>query len=173
MPAVVQTPPSLPMGHTEQPVSAIVPNLVLVQLLGQLPELLLQSLRSRNVVILDPSRSSHRIHVEDVSQRLAASGSLRSSSPVMALRALRRRSPSPEYDHFLQLGPFFFPNWSGIKVFGSTNRTRDLVSTILRRVLNSWCIAGCPAETRCSCSCSSWTSVLHRHGNARILCVRS
>ena len=29
------------MGHTEQPVFAIVPNLVLVQLHGQLPELLL------------------------------------------------------------------------------------------------------------------------------------
>ena len=36
-------------GHTEQPVSAIVPNLVLIQVLGQLPELLLRSLRSRNV----------------------------------------------------------------------------------------------------------------------------
>ena len=41
------------------------------------------------------------------------------------------------YDQVLQLGPFFFPNWSGIKVFGSNNRTRDLVSTTLRRVLSS------------------------------------
>ena len=89
-----------PMGHTEQPVSVIVPNLVLVQLLGQLPELLLRSLRSRNVVILDPSRSSHRIHVEDASQRSAASGSLL----VSPLRAPRRRSPSPDTTKFSSSG---------------------------------------------------------------------
>ena len=88
------------MGHTEQPVSAIVPNLVLVQVHGQLQELLLGSLRSRNVAILDPSRSSHQIHVGDGSQRSAASGSLRSSSLVLALRALRRRSPSPSMTKF-------------------------------------------------------------------------
>ena len=41
------------------------------------------------------------------------------------------------YDQVLQLGPFFFPNRSGIKVFGSTNRIRDLVSTWPRRLLNS------------------------------------
>ena len=33
-----------------------------------------------------------------------------------------------KYDHVLQLGPLFFPNRSGIKLFGSTNRVRDLVS---------------------------------------------
>ena len=49
----------LPMDHTEQPIFAIVPNLVLVQLLGQFPELLIPSSRSRNVAILVPSHSSH------------------------------------------------------------------------------------------------------------------
>ena len=39
--------------------SATVPNLVLVQLLGQFLELLLPSSRSRNVAILGPSHSSH------------------------------------------------------------------------------------------------------------------
>ena len=33
-----------------------------------------------------------------------------------------------KYDQVLQLGPFFFPNRFGIKLFGSTNRTRDFVS---------------------------------------------
>ena len=52
------------MGHREQPIFAIVPNLVLVQLLGQFLELPLPSSRSRNVAALGPSRSSHRIHAE-------------------------------------------------------------------------------------------------------------
>ena len=83
-----------------RPVSAIVPNLVLVQLLGQSPELLLPSSRPKNVALLDPSRSSLCFHVEGVSQRLAASGSLRPSSPASALRALRRRSPPPNMTKF-------------------------------------------------------------------------
>ena len=62
-------------------------------------------------------------------------------------------------DQVLQLGPFFFPNRSGIKLFGSTNRMHDLVSIWLRRVLISWCIdwsASWAASTRCNCSRSSW-----------------
>ena len=125
------------MGHTEQPVSAFVPNLVLVQLIGKLPELLLRSLRSRNVVIIDPSRSSHRNHVVDVAQKSAVSGSLRSSSSASAPRAPRRRSLSPDTTKFSSSGPFFFPNRTGIEVFGSTNKTRGLVSIILRRAVNS------------------------------------
>ena len=46
----------LQVGHTEQPIFAIVPNLVLLEFHGQLPELLLPSLRSRKVAVLDPSR---------------------------------------------------------------------------------------------------------------------
>ena len=61
------------MGHTKQPIFAIVPNLVPVQLHGQPPELLLQFLRSRNVAILDPSRSSLQSHVGDLSRRSADS----------------------------------------------------------------------------------------------------
>ena len=80
------------MGHREQPIFAIVPNLVLVQLLGQFLELPLPSSRSRNVAALGPSRSSHRIHAEGVSQRSVASRSLRSTSPASAPRAPRRRS---------------------------------------------------------------------------------
>ena len=36
--------------------------------------------------------------------------------------------PLPKYGQVLRLGPVFFPNRSGIKLFGSTNRMRDLVS---------------------------------------------
>ena len=80
---------------------------------------------------------------------------------LCGLRRLLQRCTTPtkslaRYDNVLQLDPFFFPNRSGIKVFGFTNRIRNLVSTILRRALNSWCTAWCPADTRCSCSCSSW-----------------
>ena len=52
------------MGHREQLIFAIVPNLVLVQLLGQFPELLLLSSRSRNVAILGPSRTDLVRHTE-------------------------------------------------------------------------------------------------------------
>ena len=37
-----------------------------------------------------------------------------------------------KYDLVLQLGPFFFPNRSGIKVFGSTNRICDLFFPLRR-----------------------------------------
>ena len=67
------------MGHKEQPISAIAPNLVLVQLLGQFPELPFLSSRSRNVAILGPSRLSHQIRAAGVLQRSVASGSLRLS----------------------------------------------------------------------------------------------
>ena len=106
----------LPMGHTEQPVFAIVPNLVLVQLLGQPPELLLRSLRSRNVEILDTSRSSHRIHVEDASQI----GCFWLSALFIAFFSEACTTPTKslaKYDQVLQLVPFFFPNRSGIAEF--------------------------------------------------------
>ena len=64
-----------------------------------------------------------------MSQRSAASGSLQPH------RLLQRCVHHPDedlakYDQVLQLGPFFFPNRSGIKVFGSTKRMRDLVKII-------------------------------------------
>ena len=121
--AVVQTLSSF-VGHTKQPVLAIVPNLVLFQLHGQPPELLIQSLRSRNVAILGPSRSSLQSHVGDLSRRSAVSCFLHSSSPVSCTTPTKSLA---KYDQVLQLGPFFFPNRSGIKLFGSTNRMRDLV----------------------------------------------
>ena len=91
-------------GHREQPIFAIVPNLVLIQLLGQFLELLLPSSRPGNVAILGPSHSSHRIHAEGVSQRSATSGSLRPSSPAPALRAPRGRSLSPDTTKFSSSG---------------------------------------------------------------------
>ena len=92
------------MGHTKQPVFAIVPDLVPVQLHGQPPELLLQSLRSRNVAILDPSRSLLQSHVGDLSRRSAVSCFPRSSSPVSALYVLRRRSLFPSTTKFSNSG---------------------------------------------------------------------
>ena len=93
----------LPMDHTKQPVFAIVPALVPVQLHGQPPELLIQSLRSRNVAILDPSRSSLQSHVGDMSQRSDLSCFLR-SSPVSAFHVQRRRSLLPSTTRFSILG---------------------------------------------------------------------
>ena len=100
------------MGHTKQPVFAFA---LLVQLHGQPPELLLQSLRSRNVATLDPSRSSHQ------------SLQIRYGDRQLPALCILHRSPLPSIQ-VLQLGPFFFPNRSGIKLFGSTSRTRDLIS---------------------------------------------
>ena len=91
-------------SHTKQPVFAIVPDLVPVQLHGQPPELLLQSLRLRNVAILDPSRSSRQSPVGDVSRRSAVSGFPSSLSPATALCALRRRSLLPSTTRFSNLG---------------------------------------------------------------------
>ena len=54
------------MGHKVQPIFAVFPKLVLVQLLGQFQVLLLPSSRSGNVAILGPSHSSHRIRAEGV-----------------------------------------------------------------------------------------------------------
>ena len=70
----------------------------------QSPQLLLQSLRSRNDAILEPPRSSLQSHVGDLSRRLAVSCSPRSSSPVSALYVLRRRSLLPRRTRFSNLG---------------------------------------------------------------------
>ena len=57
-------------------------------------------LRSRNVAILDPSRSSLQSHVGDLSRQSVASCSPHSSSPVSALHAVRRRRPLPNTTRF-------------------------------------------------------------------------
>ena len=108
-----------------------------IQLLGQFLDLLLPSSRSRNVAILGPSHSSHRIHAERVSQRSVASGFPAAFIACFSATCTTPMKSLARYDQVLQLGPFFFPNQSGIEVFGSANRTRDLVSTILRRAVNS------------------------------------
>ena len=77
-------------GHTEQPVSAIVPILVLVQLLGQLPEHPLRSLRSRNMLQLLIHLVRHTEFMLKMRHRDRLLLVLcSSSSPVSALRALR------------------------------------------------------------------------------------
>ena len=78
------------MGHTKQQVFATTPSLVLVQLHERPPELLLQSLKSRNVSTL-----GLQSHVGDLSRRSAVPCLLHFSSPVSALYVLRRRSPLP------------------------------------------------------------------------------
>ena len=70
----------------------------------QPPELLLQSLRSRNVALLDPSRSSLQIRVGDLSWRSAVSCFLHFSSPVSALHVLRRQSLLPSMFRFSSSG---------------------------------------------------------------------
>ena len=88
------------MGRREQPIFAIVPNLVLVQLFGQFPERLLPSSRSRNVPILDPSHP-HWIHVEGASQRSVASDSLRPSSPASSVACTTPTKSLTKYDQVL------------------------------------------------------------------------
>ena len=71
---------------------------------------------------------------------VAAIGCFQFSAAVIACFSATCITPTKSLarnDQVLQLEPFLFPNWSGIKVLGSTNRTRDLVSTVLRGVVNS------------------------------------
>ena len=95
LPAVVQNFFQLLMGHAKQLVFAIGPDLVPVQLHEQLPEPLLQSLRSRNVATLGPSLSSRQSLFADLKRRSAASSFLHSSSLVSAMYAPHHRSPLP------------------------------------------------------------------------------
>ena len=123
------------MGHREQPIFAIVPNLVLVQLLGQFLELLLPSSRSRNVAIL-----VHFIRYTEFMLKVCYSDWL--LLVLCGLHGLLQRCVHHADEVSRQIRPssparaLFFPNQWGIKVFGSTNRTRNLVSTILRRAVN-------------------------------------
>ena len=121
LPAVVQTSSSCKRGHTAQLVFVIVPDLIPVQLHELLPELLLQSWKLRDVATLGQSLSSHRA-LEDSTRRSAAFCFLHSSLPALVMFALNKRSPLPSTTNFSKLGPFF-PNRSGIRLFGSTNRT--------------------------------------------------
>ena len=77
------------MGHTEQPISAIAPNLVLVQLLGQFPELPLLSPRSRNVCHSDRLLlilcGLHRLLQRYVHHADEVSRQIRPSSPTGAV----------------------------------------------------------------------------------------
>ena len=74
------------------------------------------------------SRPSRQSRVGDVSQRSAVSGFLVFCIPCFRTVCTNPTKSLAKHDQVLQLGPVFLPNRSGIKLFGSTNLMRDLVS---------------------------------------------
>ena len=92
LPAVVQTPSSCQWVIQSSQSSPLFQTWFPFSSTDNLPELLLQSLRSRNVAILDPSRSL----LQSCGDRLFPC----SSSPVSALYVLRRRSLLPSTTRF-------------------------------------------------------------------------
>ena len=113
------------MRHAKQLVFTIVPDLFPVQLHRQPPVLLVHSYRSRNV---DPSRPPLQSHVGGLLRRSAVSCFLHSIFASFSTVCTTPTKSLAKYDQVLQLGPFFFLNRSGIKLFGSTHRMHDLVS---------------------------------------------